>query len=778
MTQKRFSDSRYGSFMVAAAFFVAGAATAHAQEVAKAPEKQVEQMWAAGNDRLLAGDFQKARTIIDQIVAKTPENESYAEVASWLDHWESLDVRRLDFEKQLRDRYLYRTRKNIEKQKYDAALTYLRRAVESAPQDQDFMKEDWVKDLHDKAVAAAKEHEEKHEWADASGVYYTLNELYEGNSEYKSEMDRCLARSRLEVLYDDEADWQRRLSGVDSRMVEVALRRVSNGYVMEPDLKSVCLAGYQRLLLLPEAKSLNEGFESLKDTGKREEFIARIRSRLKRINRMDTVSEDKAAMFFKRALAINAETIALPDEIVIYEYVDAGLEKLDQFTSMIWPEDYAEFEKHTQGHFPGVGIQIQIKNTILTVVSPLEDSPAFRADIQAEDQIMKIDGESAEGLSLTEAVRKITGPVGTNVVLSIHRPSTKKTTDYTLTREEIQIKTVRGYERVPHSDQWNYFADPDYKIAYVRLTNFAQDTAAELRQALNEIEAQGGQALILDLRFNPGGLLRSAIDISELFLDPGKTIVSTSGLNAEEVEARSSSRSGPTFHKPVIVLVNKSSASASEIVSGALKDHARALIVGERTFGKGSVQNLIPVGRRGGAAHLKLTTAHYYLPNGSLIHKVEGADEWGVEPDISVVMTPSEAGRAFRMRRDADVIRQATATDAAKEGQPADSVEEGAKTPVVDGDAVTEPAAAGESEDGDKAAADGVADEGGAADDDEEEDEEEDLPVIELPEVDYQMEKALLVLRAQLIQDHGFTIMPRVKLGQTDKQATIGQAVN
>jgi carboxyl-terminal processing protease len=260
------------------------------------------------------------------------------------------------------------------------------------------------------------------------------------------------------------------------------------------------------------------------------------------------------------------------------------------------------------------------------------------------------------------------GKPDTQVTLRIKRGA-DAAKDYTLTRATINVHSVKGFERLEgDQSKWNFMLDPDSKIGYIRITGFQDDTAEELRSALMELQDQGMRGLILDLRFNPGGLLRAAVDISDMFLEDG-VIVSTRGRSAEAKEYKW------TAHKetlvpstmPIIVLVNQYSASASEIFSGAMKDLHRGYIIGHRSFGKGSVQNLMGIGSEqlpDGTpdAEMKLTMAYYYLPNGENLHRRDGAKDWGVDPDVTVDLTPEQLSDLLKQRRDSDVIHAASAT--------------------------------------------------------------------------------------------------------------------
>lgn len=290
------------------------------------------------------------------------------------------------------------------------------------------------------------------------------------------------------------------------------------------------------------------------------------------------------------------------------------LSSLDPHSSFLNPDDFRELQVETTGSFSGIGIEISIKDNLLTVVSPIEDTPAFKAGIQAGDRIIKIEGEATNDMSLLDAVKKLRGTKGSKVTISIHREGWTDLQDFTIVRDVIPIHSVRANS-----------LEPSY--GYVRITNFQRDTAQELQDSIKDLLQKGPlQGLILDLRNNPGGLLDASVKIADLFLDEG-LIVSTKG-RLENQNMEFSAHSGdPEYDFPLIVLVNGGSASASEIVAGALQDQKRALILGTRTFGKGSVQTIIPMA---GGTGLRLTTARYYTPNGTSIQAR------GIIPDILV----------------------------------------------------------------------------------------------------------------------------------------------
>jgi len=334
--------------------------------------------------------------------------------------------------------------------------------------------------------------------------------------------------------------------------------------------------------------------------------------------------------------------------------INGMLSGLDPFSNYVPEDEMDEFTKQTRGKFGGIGIQIGMRNRVLTVISPLEGTPAYRAGIMAGDIIMEIEGKSTENIRLDQAVKTLTGDPGTKVRLKV-RHMTGDLAEITITRELIEVHTVKGVKRDDKND-WLYMLDPEKKIGYIRLTSFVENSTADLKKATDALQKEGMKALVLDLRFDPGGILKTAIEVCDMFIEKG-VIVQTKGRTTPHWDA-TATKDGTLPYFPMVVLVNQFSASASEIVAGCLQDHHRAIIVGERTFGKGSVQNVIPL--EGEKAALKLTTSKYYLPSGRNIHRDEDMtekDEWGVMPDIVVPVTPEEYVGIVRARQEADVMK-------------------------------------------------------------------------------------------------------------------------
>ena len=308
------------------------------------------------------------------------------------------------------------------------------------------------------------------------------------------------------------------------------------------------------------------------------------------------------------------------------------LSSLDPHSGYMSPEAFKEFQVETKGEFGGLGIQISMKDSILTVIAPIEDTPAYMAGIKAGDKILKIDGESTKNMSIQDAVSKMRGPKGKPVTLNIFREGWTEPKDIPIVRDIIKIKSVKS--KMLKDD-----------IGYIKLTQFQEMTSDDLTKALKDLKEKGMKSIILDLRNDPGGLLNSAVDVAGQFLPPKKLVVYIKGRTGDKIEYFTEGDDPTYTDLPMVVLVNQGSASASEIVAGALKDWNRAVIVGIQTFGKGSVQTLIPLSDGAG---LRLTTAKYYTPSGVSIQNV------GITPDI-IVKLEAKDGKGISVIREKDL---------------------------------------------------------------------------------------------------------------------------
>ncbi|MFH1407152.1 MAG: S41 family peptidase [Candidatus Omnitrophota bacterium] len=321
----------------------------------------------------------------------------------------------------------------------------------------------------------------------------------------------------------------------------------------------------------------------------------------------------------------------------IYGALKGMLADLDAHSQFLDPEIYSEIKVETQGKFGGLGIEITIKDDLLTVVAPIADTPADKAGLKSGDRIIKIDGEITKDITLMEAVKKLRGKPGTQVKITVAREGEKEFLDFTITRDIIKVKSIKEAKIL------------EDKIGYIRLVEFQERTANDFDLALADLKAKGMEALILDLRNNPGGLLSSAIGASERFIPKGDVIVSTKGRIKEQNTQYLSKGRKEMVDLPLIVMINGGSASGSEIVAGAIQDYKRGIILGEKSFGKGSVQTIIPL--KDGSA-LRLTTSKYFTPLGRVIHNA------GVVPDVVVAEEKSKDKKEDEKSKSEEIFKK------------------------------------------------------------------------------------------------------------------------
>ncbi|MCK4753380.1 MAG: S41 family peptidase [Planctomycetes bacterium] len=493
------------------------------------------------------------------------------------------------------------------------------------------------------AKAKSKEFESDGKWLDAYVTSYSwLHVIDQENEEYSDYAEKLLKKASIVASFQDSPceTSKQRYKGVEKKMFIRAINALNFNYVSIIDYRQMTTEALERCKLLADAMK-NSNLEidyEIQDTQYKVWLAALVEIIHEVYNSPTGITKDEFIDIFNRVIALNSITVDLPETILITQFAEAALGSLDQYTVMVWPRHVEDFERAMTNEFTGIGIEISKSQGLLTVSSLLPDTPAYRSGLDAGDVIEQVDDLPTKDMSLACAVKNITGPKGTDVTLTVKREGEEQRHKITITRARITVPTIRGWQRT-EAGKWKYMIDEANKIGYVRITSFAEQTSNDLESALDQLETEGMKGLILDLRFNTGGLLTIAIEVADKFLEKG-LIVRTQPRFGLPTWASARKR-GTHPNYPLVVLINSSSASASEIVSGALADpkHNRAILVGERSYGKSAVLGITSYPE--GGAQLKYTMAYYHLPSGKRVEsqeamKKQGRTDWGVGPNIEV----------------------------------------------------------------------------------------------------------------------------------------------
>jgi carboxyl-terminal processing protease len=530
------------------------------------------------------------------------------------------------------------------------------------------LNEPFAKQCIDKAIEKASEYEAQGQWSKAYiECYSLLSHIYE-NSDYSDYADELLDKIIIKASLQNSPCETRvqRHEGISRNMFIRALRVIDLSHVAMLDYSLMASKALQRCKLLGEILLFPETFVESDLSQPNPQAVSAWLATLQAVDAeiqtsVAGISKDKFIDVFNKVLSLNTVTIALPEEVVIYHFADAALQASDPHTNLIWPYQVKGFQKDMTNEFSGIGIEIRKEANLLKAVSLLPDTPAYHSGLDAGDIIEAVDGLSTEHMSLHCAVQKITGPKGTEVALTVKRPGQETSKKITIVRDTIIVPTIRGWQRTA-AGKWRYFIDRDRQIGYVRIMSFVERTADDMEEVLKRLESAGMKALILDLRFNTGGHLASAVDVSDKFLADGIIVSTRPRYGVPIWEAAHKKGTHPNY--PLIILINEQSASASEIVAGALQDpvHKRAILVGAKTHGKGSVQTIIDY--PGGGSQLKYTTAYYHLPSGQRVAsreeaKKEDTEDWGILPDVKVEIRDDELQKMFEVQRDNDILVKA-----------------------------------------------------------------------------------------------------------------------
>jgi len=710
------------------ALIVIGPTPAPAQNATAVSVTDVSQRaWSLATDGRMGELF-------DQITAISADQSNLAALKEQVRTYRENQKERRERRREAFDEALSELDEHLANDELAKALTSAVEAHGLSEHPDEFLMGAQVRPLIERAEAEAAKAEKEGRWFESIILYRRLDLLYDDQETYKADLQRVSRHLRLLRMYapdayykqadafarsqgdepgerwegDEEEGWKKDLEGIDSQMLVQALTRASDRHVENTRLDKLFIGGIDALRVMIRNKDLAATFPNLRDQDKVDAFEKRLTELRRKVDgRFKLMGYGDVSSRFNTLLDHNRATVNLPDNVIVHEFGDGAMNQLDDFSSIIWPKEMEQFQRTTKQEFSGVGIQITLTDEELTVVSPLEGTPAHGAGLKAGDRIVTIDGKSTVGISLRQAVDAITGPEDTEVTLGIRSPGREKVREVTLTRKKIKIHSVKGFGRHP-GGLWDHWIDSDSRIGYARITQFGPDTIKELDEAVAQMRydraarvlAEAGieasqivrivsahdldaghpgvgaklgrekrqqverllhsprpiNGLVLDLRFNPGGLLKAAVEVSDRFIDSGVIVSGHAGGGGDDQWAAEADKKDTYDDFPVVVLVNQGSASASEIVSGCLQDHDRALILGENSYGKGSVQQLFPL--KFNKAFVKITTQYYKLPSGRIIHRRPGADAWGVKPDVQVRMTDMQVEKLIRARMVIDVLRE------------------------------------------------------------------------------------------------------------------------
>ncbi|MHC4322811.1 MAG: S41 family peptidase [Planctomycetota bacterium] len=555
-------------------------------------------------------------------------------------------------------------------------------------QKKQLLSDPFVKEVMQKAIDKAAEYEVDGKWLEAyTNCYGWLVAIDPNNEGYEDYAQQLLDKATIAMAFEDSPceTSAERFQGVKKEMFVRTINFLNSRYVNTINYNEITAKAIERCKLLAEVISTSSRFsedsendgqnslDAIKGALDLDKLATWSNGLAKLLDEAESASgglarlnKNKFLDVFDNVLDLNKSTINLPRTVLIAQFVEAALSTLDPYTVIVWPKQVQDFEQMMTSEFTGIGIEISKQKGMLTVASLLLDTPAFNSNLDAGDIIEEVDGVETKDMTIFCAAKKIKGPVDSPVTLKVRRSNSDKKADdelfdVTIIRGRITVPTVRGWQR-SHAGKWLHMIDEKNKIGFVRLTSFSSDTASGLEKVLFSLENRGLKGLILDLRYNTGGLLDSAVDVVDMFIEKGVIVKRQSGFGGVP-KYETANKKGTHPNYPLVILINSNSASASEIVAGALADkkYNRAILVGTRTHGKGSVQGITGYPDPNGRAQLKYTMAYYYLPSGQRVESrtdMEKLDrkDWGVAPNVEVKLRSDELKKMIEVQRDNDVL--------------------------------------------------------------------------------------------------------------------------
>jgi len=642
--------------------------------VSETPEAKAAIDLACKN--IFVGDFSDAEEVIES--SSNLKSAGLAQLTTIMEEYRTIEKLREQARAEAYQEYIEELEKIQTEADLDdvndiskafAAIIKVQRYADSERK-QSLIESEFVKQATQKGLSKAFELEQQGDWIGAyAHSYYWLEILYEDNTDYSQHAEELLEKIMIETSLEDnlcETSLQRH-EGIKPEMLLYAIRVLNLKYVSIVDYGAMSQKGLKRCKLLGEVlEKLREDVTFDFDAEKLTKWADGIESMQKELDNSFAVAmSDKFIKIFDEILALNSVTIRLPSQIVISQFSEAAFESLDPYTNMIWPWHIKSFEKRMTQDFTGIGIIMLKTGDVIKVQSLLRNTPAYFSGLDVKDDIIAVDGELTKDMSSNCAVSKITGPEGTDVTLTVRRADTEKTEDITITRARIVVPSIQGWQ-ISDKGDWQYVIDPVNKIGYLRITSFIRSTGSDMRKVLDGLEQQGLDGLIIDLRDNSGGLLSSAIEVTDMFIESGPILKTQPRWSVPTyMTAR---RRGTRPNYPVAILINGRSASASEIVAGALQDpkHNRVLLVGSRSYGKGLVQEIIPIAEN--EAQFTCTTAYYHLPSGQKVknhYEIEkqGRKDWGIMPDVEVELRRNEEITMSEVQMANEVLEKADHND-------------------------------------------------------------------------------------------------------------------
>ena len=668
-------------------------------EPAAGADEKIKQVFS----KIYEGDFHQAAKLINPDDSISQQNSELSQLKEIVSEYQGIEDRRASakvaaYTEKMAELEKIRIEAEVnEPNSLSEVFVVILKIHEFADEQQKkaLLEDDFVKQMVQKAKDDAADLEAKGQWLDALiEGYGWLGALYEDNKNYKEAKERLTEKLLIKAAMQDSPceSYDDRYEGIEPEMFIRAIEVLSLRYVGSIDYTEMAEKAVQRCqllievllladangstlkieeippfeLVLPEDEThLMNRFESIAFEFNRENIPAFLQSLnvLKNDikNTPTGLGNDKFIDIFNKVLALNETTTGLPKEILIAQFADASLSSLDPHTTLIWPWQTKDFEKSMTNEFTGVGIEISKADGLLRAVSLLPGTPAYYSGLDAGDVIEAVDGESTEQMTIQCAVSKITGPAGTKVKLTVRHENQEETEDIIVTRARIIVPTIRGWQRTEDGN-WLYMVDAEQKIGYVRITNFSGSTALDFEMTLRKMEKEGLNGLIVDLRYNAGGYLQSAAEITDMFVEEGLIVESKPRFGYRSREVAHKRGTHPKY--PLVVLLNAGSASASEIVAGALADpaHSRAILVGNRSYGKGTVQTITDY--PGNGAQMKYTMAHYQLPGGDKVksrYEMEKLNrkDWGIAPETEVKLRSDEIKQMIDIQKENDVLFKA-----------------------------------------------------------------------------------------------------------------------